>query len=68
MYSIAGDLVANNEFSESLFRNEEQAVVAWDLKDRQGDTLANGTYLYRVELDTASGVESSEIQRLVIMR
>jgi peptidase C25-like protein len=68
IYSIAGDLVSDQDFTASRFMNDEQAIVPWDLLDRQKDELANGTYLYRVELNTTSGVVSSEIQRLVIMR
>ena len=43
-------------------------IVPWNGRDRAGDRLANGVYLYRVELDTALGAVSSGMQRLVVMR
>ena len=43
-------------------------VVSWNGRDREGDELANGTYLYRVELSGPLGNVRSDMQRLVIMR
>jgi len=43
-------------------------VVPWDGRDAEGDEVANGTYLYRVELAAPGGGISSEVQRLVVMR
>lgn len=41
--------------------------VDWYGRDAEGDRLANGVYLYRVELDAGGGVRSG-MQRLVVMR
>jgi hypothetical protein len=43
-------------------------VVAWNGRDADGDEVANGTYLYRVELAAPGGGIASEVQRLVVMR
>jgi hypothetical protein len=43
-------------------------VVEWDGLDNTGDEMANGTYLYRVEIETREGVVVSDMQRLVMMR
>lgn len=45
-----------------------QEVVRWNGRDRVGDRLANGTYLYRVEVEGSQGQVRSGMQRLVIMR
>jgi len=45
-----------------------EEIVSWDGRDREGDKLANGTYLYRVEVESGAGQVKSEMQRLVIMR
>jgi len=42
--------------------------VDWDGRDNAGDEMGNGTYLYRVEIDTADGLVVSDMQRLVMMR
>ncbi|MCP4574329.1 MAG: hypothetical protein GY838_18390 [bacterium] len=43
-------------------------VVPWDARDAEGDEVANGTYLYRVELAAPDGQIASDVQRLVVMR
>ena len=52
------------------FRIDEAGpvVVPWDGRDPEGDSLANGVYLYRVELDTPAERTVSNMQRLVMMR
>jgi hypothetical protein len=64
LWSVAGSPVARLEFSYAA----GEAVVEWDGRDARGDELANGTYLYRVEIDGPTGTVRSDMQRLVIMR
>jgi hypothetical protein len=65
VWTVSGREVARVDFPLS---GTGQEVVAWDGRDREGDRLANGTYLYRVELEGPAGRVRSEMQRLVIMR
>lgn len=45
-----------------------QCVVPWNGRDAEGDEVANGTYLYRIELSAPGGEVASDVQRLVVMR
>ena len=65
IWTVSGRSVADVPFALS---GAGQEVVAWDGRDRQGDRLANGTYLYRVEVAGTGGEVRSGMQRLVIMR
>ena len=65
VWTVSGREVAAVPFRLSGGGRE---VVPWDGRDRQGDRLANGTYLYRVELSGPAGQVRSAMQRLVIMR
>jgi hypothetical protein len=62
LWSVAGSPVAHIAFTA------DGEPVAWDGRDSRGDDLANGTYLYRVEIDGPHGTVRSDMQRLVIMR
>jgi len=65
VWTVSGRSVAEVPFT---LVGSGQEMVAWGGVDRQGDRLANGTYLYRVELDGPLGLVRSDMQRLVIMR
>jgi hypothetical protein len=65
VWTVSGRAVAAVPFS---LAGGSQQVVTWDGRDREGDRLANGTYLYRVELAGETGTVHSDMQRLVIMR
>lgn len=65
LFSVAGRRVAEIPVPAGA---AGEVSVSWDGRDRSGDRLANGVYLYRVELDTAVGAASSGMQRLVVMR
>jgi hypothetical protein len=65
LWSVAGSTVAKIAFTAS---GGDDVVVDWDGRDARGDELANGTYLYQVEIAGAQGPARSEVQRLVIMR
>jgi hypothetical protein len=64
LWSVAGSPVARVAFTAG----GADEVVDWDGRDEAGDELANGTYLYRVEIDGPLGTVRSDVQRLVIMR
>jgi hypothetical protein len=66
IFSMGGRQVASLSFT--LNGSDNGGVIPWDGRDSLGDELGNGTYLYRLELETASGQLVSEMQRLVIMR
>jgi flagellar hook assembly protein FlgD len=65
VFSVAGRVVARIPFS---FGGGGAGIVEWDGRDSEGDDLANGTYLYRVEMDAPGGRITSPVQRLVVMR
>jgi len=65
VYSVAGRPVARIPF---VFSGGGSGIVDWDGRDNAGDEMGNGTYLYRVEIDTADGLVVSDMQRLVMMR
>ena len=65
VFSVAGRVVARIPFS---FGGGGAGIVEWNGRDDEGDELANGTYLYRVEMDAPGGRITSPVQRLVVMR
>ena len=65
VFSTAGRPVARIPFR---IGEAGPVVVPWDGKDQEGDILANGVYLYRIELDTPTERTVSDMQRLVMMR
>jgi len=65
IYTIAGRTIAVLPFS---YGGSGSGVINWNLRDNEGDSIANGVYLYRVLLDTPEGHLSSPMQRLVVMQ
>ena len=48
---------------------ETTVVLSWNGRDRRGDELANGTYLYKLEVGASDGeVQRGEVGRIVLMR
>jgi hypothetical protein len=64
VYSTSGRHVAQVPFQYG----GGSGLVNWDGRDSDGDELANGTYLYRIEMTTPAGHIVSDMQRLVVMR
>lgn len=64
VYTVSGRLVAVVPFAVG----GGELVVPWDGRDREGDRIANGVYLYRVQLEGSAGKARSGMQRLVVMR
>lgn len=58
VYTIAGRLI---QTLEKFFANDTFVSVAWDGRDRDGDELANGVYLYKLLVRTVDGRFSSEV-------
>lgn len=65
VYTVSGRQVAAVPF---VLDGSGQQVVPWNGRDREGGRLANGTYLYKVQMQTPGGSVRSDMQRLVIMR
>ena len=65
VWTVSGRSVAEVSFALAGGGHE---IVSWDGRDREGDRLANGTYLYRVEIESSTGQVRSDMERLVIMR
>ncbi|MGD9547555.1 MAG: C25 family cysteine peptidase [Candidatus Krumholzibacteriia bacterium] len=66
VFSVAGRQVASIPVRPTP--SLDNGIVPWDGRDDRGDELANGTYLYRVELQGPEGTLVSDMQRLVVMR
>lgn len=67
IYTVAGHLVNQVPVRASDFKGGGRVIVSWDGRDARGDELANGVYLYRVELTAPGGALASDMQRLVMM-
>ncbi len=67
VFSVAGRVVATIPINLSPGA-EASDIVTWDARDNRGDELANGTYMYRVELNSGPTQAVSDMQRLVVMR
>jgi hypothetical protein len=57
VYTLAGRLIQTLENSSA---GEPFVSIPWDGRDRDGDVLANGVYLYKVIVKTQDGRFSSE--------
>ncbi|MDH3251399.1 MAG: type IX secretion system sortase PorU, partial [Ignavibacteria bacterium] len=57
VYTLAGRLI---QTLETLSAGESFIKIPWDGRDRDGDILANGVYLYKVVVKTTDGKYSSE--------
>ncbi|HPF34122.1 MAG TPA: C25 family cysteine peptidase [Candidatus Krumholzibacteria bacterium] len=68
LYTVSGHRIATIPVAVSDFVRAGEALVRWDGRDDQGDRPANGTYLYRVELDGPDGTLHGGMQRVVLMR
>ncbi len=62
VFAVSGRVVANIPFTY-----DKTKAIEWDGLDSDDDRLANGTYLYRIEMETSSGLLVSPMQRLVVM-
>ena len=67
IYNTAGGLVKNMEqvFTPVGSRSSE---ISWDGTDNNGSRLPSGVYVYRLNISTKDGFNSSAYQKLVIVR
>ena len=66
IYDLSGRPVKS--WTDDALGSETTIVLHWDGRDRRGDELANGTYLYRVEVAGQDGqVHGGDTGRIVIM-
>jgi hypothetical protein len=66
-YTLAGRRIRSLRITPGNFASGG-AVVDWNGRDGEGDELANGVYLYRVELEVGDRTIASDMQRIVMMR
>lgn len=66
VYTISGRLIQS---LEAFSAGEPFILIPWDGRDRDGDELANGVYLYKVIVRTADGRFNSEaLGKLAVVR
>ncbi|MEK9137955.1 MAG: type IX secretion system sortase PorU, partial [Bacteroidota bacterium] len=58
IYTLAGRLIQS---LETISASDPFVRIAWDGRDRDGDILANGVYLYKVIVRTTDGQYGSEV-------
>lgn len=58
VYTIAGRLIKT---LENPLASDSFVSIQWDGRDRDGDVLANGVYLYKIVVRTVDGRFSSEV-------
>jgi hypothetical protein len=63
IYTVAGRLVKDLNFPARVGFNQ----VYWDGRDNDGESMANGVYLYKIILESQGKTETS-IQKLAILR
>ncbi len=67
VYDLSGRPVKS--WTENGLQGEAPLVLTWDGRDRRGDQLANGTYLYRLEVyGRGDEKHGAEMGRVVLMR
>jgi hypothetical protein len=64
IFTVAGRMIYKIENSQ-IGAGFQQ--IFWDGRDKDGDSLANGVYLYKV-IVTADGKQKEKIEKLVVMR
>ncbi|HRI47810.1 MAG TPA: FlgD immunoglobulin-like domain containing protein, partial [Ignavibacteriaceae bacterium] len=66
IYTIAGRMIQQIERNSI---NERFVKIDWDGRDRDGDKVANGTYLYKVRVKSINGdLTKSVLGKLAVIR
>jgi hypothetical protein len=65
IYSVAGRLI---QVLDSRSLTDRYVKVLWDGRDRDGNKIANGVYLYKVITKTFDGKSSEVLGKLAIVR
>ena len=64
IFTVSGRLIHKIEQQQTSAGFQQ---IFWDGKDKDGDSLANGVYLYKV-IVTANGKQKEKIEKLIVMR
>lgn len=67
IYNMAGALVRNFEidYTPSGSRSYE---ITWDGTDNRGAKLPDGVYVYRINISTATGIQQTAYQKMILIR
>ena len=66
IYSIAGRLIKEIEERNIL---DKFVKIDWDGRDNDGNSIANGTYLYKILVESADGkIKNSALGKLAVIR
>jgi len=66
IYTIAGRLLKEIK-SENIY--DKYVILEWDGRDEDGDKLSNGTYLYKLNVETIDGkYKENSLGKLAIIR
>lgn len=66
VYTLAGRLIQS---LQTIAAGEPMVRIPWDGRDRDGDLLANGVYLYKLVVRTTDGTFASEaLGKLTVLR
>jgi hypothetical protein len=63
IYTVVGRLIKSINFNATIGYND----IYWDARDEEGESIANGIYLYKLIIDNKSKKETS-VQKLVILK
>lgn len=66
IYDLSGRPVARAD--SGVGSPENEVAVRWDGRDDQGDSIANGVYMYRLEVGDGAALVRSSMGRVVLMR
>lgn len=66
IYTVAGRLIKQ---IEQNYVNDKFVKIYWDGRDQDGDVIANGTYFYKITVNTLDGAfTKSVLGKMAIIR
>jgi hypothetical protein len=66
IYTVTGLMIYSQEGIYASYGYNWE--LTWDGRDKEGDKVANGVYLYKISATSTTGEHASEIGRVVVMR
>lgn len=66
IYTVTGLMIYSQEGIYAPYGYNWE--LTWDGRDKEGDKVANGVYLYKISATSTTGEHASEIGRVVVMR
>ncbi len=63
IYTVAGRLIKEIESAVNLGYNQ----IQWDGRDNDGDYISNGTYLYKLIIESDKKIETP-VKKLVMLK